>query len=75
MLPRCVDRSLGGSAANWHHPPNPHVGHRKNLPTSEGSSMTHFTRVALCNTLKFACFKLGESDLFMLLCVHENLEQ
>ena len=30
--PRYVDRSLGGSAANWHHPPSPHVGHRKNLP-------------------------------------------
>jgi hypothetical protein len=45
--PCCVDRSLGGSAANWHHPPSPHVGHRKNLPTSEGSSMTRFTRVAL----------------------------
>ena len=45
--PRCVDRSLSGSAANWHHPPNPHVGHRKNLPTSEGSSMARSTRVAL----------------------------
>ena len=30
--PRCVDRSLGGSAANWHHLPSPHVGHCKNLP-------------------------------------------
>jgi hypothetical protein len=45
--PRCVDRSLGGSAANWHHPPSPHIRHRKNLSTSEGSSMTRFTRVAL----------------------------
>ena len=45
--PHCVDRSLGGSAANWHHPPSPHVGHCKNLPTSKGSSMTRSTRVAL----------------------------
>ena len=29
---RCVDRSLGGSVANWHHPPSPHVRRRKNLP-------------------------------------------
>jgi hypothetical protein len=45
--PRCVDRLLGGSAANWHHPPSPHVGHRKNLPISEGSSKTRSTSVAL----------------------------
>jgi hypothetical protein len=45
--PRCVDHSLSGSAANWHHLPSPHVGHRKNLPTSEGSSMTCSTIVAL----------------------------
>ena len=32
---------------NWHHPPSSHVGHRKNLPESEGSSMTRSTRVAL----------------------------
>ena len=25
--PRCVDRSLGGSVANWHHSPSPHVGY------------------------------------------------
>ena len=43
----CVDRSLGGSVANWHHPPSPHIGHHKNLPTSEGSLMTRSTRVAL----------------------------
>ena len=47
LRPRCVDRSLGGSTANWHHPPSPHVEHRKNLPESEGSSMTCSTRVAL----------------------------
>ena len=47
LCPRCVDRSLGGSAANWHHPPSLHVGHRKNLTTSEVSSMTHSTSVAL----------------------------
>jgi hypothetical protein len=29
------------------HKPSPHVGRRKNLPTSEGSSMTHSTSVAL----------------------------
>jgi hypothetical protein len=45
--PYCVDHSLGGSVANWHHPPSPHIRHHKNLPTSEGSSMTRFTRVAL----------------------------
>jgi hypothetical protein len=45
--PRCVDRSLGGSMANWHHLPSSHIGHHKNLSTSEGSSMTLFTRVAL----------------------------
>ena len=45
--PRCVDYSLGGSAANWHHPPSPHIGHRKNLPISEGSSMTQSISVAL----------------------------
>ena len=28
------------------HKPSPHVGRRKNLPTSEGSSMTRSTRVA-----------------------------
>jgi hypothetical protein len=49
--PRCIDRSLSGSKANWHHPPSPHVGHRKNLPTSEGSSMTRCTSVALCSFL------------------------
>ena len=47
LRPRCVDHSLGGSAANWHHLPSLHVGHRKNLPTSGGSSMTRSTRVAL----------------------------
>jgi hypothetical protein len=45
--PHCIDSSLGGSVANWHHLPSPHIGHCKNLPTSEGSSMTCFTRVAL----------------------------
>jgi hypothetical protein len=45
--PHCVDCSLGGLAANWHHPPSPHIGYRKNLPTIEGSSMTRSTRVAL----------------------------
>jgi hypothetical protein len=30
--PRCVDCSLGGSEANWHHLPSPHIGHRRNLP-------------------------------------------
>ena len=25
--PRCVDCSLSGSAANWHHPPSPHKVH------------------------------------------------
>ena len=45
--PRCVDRSFGGSAANWHHPPSPHIGPHKNPPKSEGSSMTHSTSVAL----------------------------
>ena len=45
--PRCVDRSLGGSMANWHHtkptcwaPQEPHK-------PSEGSSMSRSTRVAL----------------------------
>jgi hypothetical protein len=33
--------------ANWHHSPSQHVGHHKNLPISEGSSMTRFIRVAL----------------------------
>jgi len=47
LRPRCVDYSLGGLAANWHHSPSPHVGHRKNLPTSDGSSMTRSTSVAL----------------------------
>jgi hypothetical protein len=32
LRPRCVDRSLGGSAANWHHPPSLHIGHCKNVP-------------------------------------------
>jgi hypothetical protein len=45
--PCCVDRSLGDLAANWHHPPSPHIRHHKNLPTSEGSSMSRFTTVAL----------------------------
>jgi hypothetical protein len=45
--PHCVDCSLSGSTANWHHLPSPHVRHCKNLPISEGSSMTCFTRVAL----------------------------
>ena len=27
LRPRCVDRSRGGSAANWHHPLSPHVRH------------------------------------------------
>ena len=45
--PRCVDRSLGGSVANWHHSPSPHVEHRKNLSIREGSSKTRSTRVAL----------------------------
>jgi hypothetical protein len=45
--PRCVDRSRGGSVTNWRHLPSSHVGHCKNLPTGEGSSMTHFNRVAL----------------------------
>jgi len=48
--PHCIDRSLGGSAANWHHLPSPHVGRRKNLPTSEGSSITYSTRVALSDS-------------------------
>ena len=34
--PRCVDRSLDGSAANWHHLPSRHVRHRKNLPQNWG---------------------------------------
>jgi hypothetical protein len=54
--PRCVDRSLSSSAANWHHPPSPHVGHRKNLPTSEGSSMTRSTSVALCGSRWWAWY-------------------
>ena len=45
--PYCVNRSLGGSVANWHHPSSPHVGHRKNIPKSEGSLMTRTTRVPL----------------------------
>jgi hypothetical protein len=56
--PRCVNRSLGGSAANWHHPPSPHVRHRKNLPTSEGSSMTCFTRIALCGSRRASTMPL-----------------
>ena len=44
---RYVDRSLGGSAANWHHPPSPHVSTTRTYPKSEGSSMTGSTRVAL----------------------------
>ena len=43
----CVNHSFGGLVANWHHLSSPHVGHRKNLPRSEGSSMTRSTRVAL----------------------------
>jgi hypothetical protein len=46
----CVDRSLGGSAAHWHHLPSPHIGHRKKLLASVGSSMTHSIRVALCGS-------------------------
>jgi hypothetical protein len=42
----CVDCSLGGSAAHWHHLPSPHIGHRKKQLTSVGSSMTHSIRVA-----------------------------
>jgi hypothetical protein len=56
--PCCVDRSLGGSAAHWHHPLSPHVGHRKNLPTSEGSSMTRSTRVALRSSRKVSTIPL-----------------
>jgi hypothetical protein len=43
----CVNRSLGGTGANWHHSPSPHIGLCKNLPTSEGSSITRSTSVAL----------------------------
>jgi hypothetical protein len=56
--PRCVDRSLGGSAANWHHLPSPHIGHCKNLPTSEGSLMTRSTRVALRDPRKTSTMPL-----------------
>ena len=47
LCPRCVDHSLSGSATNWPHPSSPHVGHHKNLPESEGSSITHSSRVSL----------------------------
>jgi hypothetical protein len=48
LYPHYVDHSLGGSVAkrccmNLAHT----IGHRKNLPTSDGSSMTCSTRVAL----------------------------
>jgi hypothetical protein len=55
---RCVDRSLVGSTANWHHPLSPYIGHRKNLPTSEGSSMTRSTRVALCSSRRVSTIPL-----------------
>ena len=47
LHPRCVDWSLGGSAANWHHPPSRTSSTAKTYPQSEVSSMTRSTRVAL----------------------------
>jgi hypothetical protein len=46
--PRCVDRSLGGSVANRCFTNLAHMlGTTRTYPKSEGSSMTHSTRVAL----------------------------
>jgi hypothetical protein len=47
LRPRCVDRSLGGSAANWHHRQARTSGTARTYPESEASSMTRSTRVAL----------------------------
>ena len=63
LRPRCVDRSLGGSVANRHHPPSPHVGHRKNLPISEGSSMIRSTSVALRGSRGMSTVPLTNSSL------------
>ena len=47
LRPRCVDCSLGVSAANWHHLLSRTLGTARTYPESEGSSMTRSTRVAL----------------------------
>jgi hypothetical protein len=47
LVPIVSTTHLVVRAANWHHLPSPHVVHCKNLPISEGSSMTRSTRVAL----------------------------
>ena len=48
--PRCMDRSLGGSVANWHHTKPTRWAPQEPHGPSEGSSMTHSTRVALCGS-------------------------
>ena len=46
------------------HKPRPHVGRRKNLPTSEGSSMTRSTSVALCGSYGVSMVPLTQSLLW-----------
>ena len=49
--PHCVDRSLGGSAANRYFINLTHtLGATRTYPKSEGSSMTRSTSVALCSS-------------------------